>query len=72
MEHDALFRCVHGHWLCMVHDALPCEVHVNGPCPCPGEGHCDPYMRNEKRRELTALLRRRFMQQLLTLPGFRE
>lgn len=58
-DHDAGLRCVLGHWYCLVHEPLPCSVHYNRSCPCPGEGHCDPYLRNERRRDLIRLLVRR-------------
>jgi hypothetical protein len=32
--------------------SVGCDVHVNGPCPCPGEGLADPYRLNEARRAL--------------------
>lgn len=69
-EHSVILECVEGHVMCEEgHEMRRCDVHVNGPCPCPGEGHCDPYMRNEKRRELIYLLVRRLGDVLDTQQG---
>jgi len=57
--HNASLMCVLGHWCCFAHDPLPCSVHYNRSCPCPGEALADPYQLNEKRRELIYLLVRR-------------
>jgi len=43
--HNVLLQCVEGHVAGDGHPDAVCTVHVNGPCPCPGEGRADPYRR---------------------------
>jgi hypothetical protein len=56
--HDVFLTCANGHLGCVLDcpDGPPCTEHVNGPCPCPGEGRADPYMLRAERRRLLALL----------------
>jgi len=59
-EHSVILQCVHGHFQCEEdHPMQICEVHVNGPCPSPGQMLADPYALNGARRDLLALLGRR-------------
>jgi hypothetical protein len=53
-EHDAGLLCVKGHMQCEEHELVRCVVHVNGPCPSPGQRLADPYALTDERRALLA------------------